>query len=126
AQADSLEALRERDERIAPASCHGVGALNAGKGPRMKTWAGCSDVLPVTGSAALMSNWFGPRRKSTSAAHVASAAAKTRYGCSRPGVLIEIAAPGTDVPRRTYDVAVPSSARMPAAGAVTTRAGGRA
>src|SRR5439155_3066792 len=107
-------------------SSGGVDPSNAGNGTRMKTWVVCSVVLPVAGSAALMSNWLGPRRSSTWAAHVASSAAETRYGCSRPGVVIEIVAPATEVPRRMYDVAAPSTVRTETAGAVTNRLGGRA
>src|SRR3954471_1308746 len=57
-----------------------------------------SERLPVSGSSALTSNWFRPRRRSTSYAHVPSEVAVTWNGCSWPGDRIETVAPGSVVP----------------------------
>ena len=102
-----------------------VGAWTTEKGTVMKTRAGCSACLPVSGSIAVMSNWFRPRRRSTSTLHVPSGATITRIG-SWPGVVIETVAPGAEVPRNVYDVVDSSTSETAVAGSVTAIVGGLA
>ncbi len=55
-----------------------VGASITRNGTVMNTRSVFSDVLPVSGSSALMSNWLRPRRRSTSAVQAPASSAVTR------------------------------------------------
>ena len=89
------------------------------------TVRGVSASLPVSGFTALISNRFCPLRRSTWIAQVPSDWAVVRYGCSWPGVRIEIVAPAVDVPASRYDVFDSSTSITAWAGFVTARSGGR-
>src|SRR3954451_24843132 len=102
-----------------------VGASIWRKGTVISSDTAFSDRLPVSGSTALTSNWLRPRRSSTVVAHAPSASALTVYG-SRPGVAIEIVAPGADVPLRTYWSLDSSTWTTAAAGSLTAIVGGLA
>ncbi len=100
-----------------------VGASMTRNGTVMNRWMVSSDVLPVSGSRALTSNWLRPRRRSTSAAHAPVEPAVTSSG-SRPGVAIETVAPGSDVPSSVYVVVVSSTSMTATEGCVTDTVGG--
>ena len=88
---------------------------------RMRT--GFCACLPVSGSVAVISNSFRPRRRSTVLLHVPSASA-VKMILSGPDVPIEIVAPGIDIPRSVYCVVESSIWVTACAGSVTAIVGG--
>ena len=90
----------------------------------MNTRSVFSDVLPVSGSSAPMSNWLRPRRSWTSWVQRPSSSAVARYGCSRPLSRTDTVAPAIDVPRSVNTVASSSTSTTAWAGLVIASVGG--
>ena len=101
-----------------------VGVSISRNGTVMKMRFVSSEVFCVVGSRALMSNWLRPRRRSMSAIHAPLVSAVTSIGWSQLGETIETVAPGIEVPRSTYDVAVSSTSTTAVRGCVTAIVGG--
>src|SRR3954447_1321208 len=101
-----------------------VGASITRNGTVMKTRSVFSDVLPVAVSSALTSNWFRPRRRSTSTDQRPASSAVTRYGSSRPASFTVTVALGIEVPRSVYEVVSPLTSITACGGFVSAIVGG--